>query len=81
MFGLTDVHRAVARRILTCPYCDRPQLVPLKSAGFAVGCRKCHRVFRVTKTGFVADVKSARAADGAAPGRPRAIECGLCSAG
>ena len=69
MFGLTDVHRAVARRTLVCPYCNRLQAIPLQSAGFSVGCRKCHRVFRVTETGAVADVESARAADGAAPGR------------
>ena len=65
----TDVHRAVARRILACPYCHRPQAIPLQSVGFAVGCRNCHRVFRVTETGAVADVESARTADGAAPGR------------
>ena len=67
MLGLTDVQRAVARRILVCPHCHRPQAIPLQSVGFAVGCRKCHRVFRVTETGTVADVEAARAADGAAP--------------
>ncbi len=53
MFGLIDVHRAVARRIL-CPYCHRLQAIPLQSEGFSIGCRNCHRVFRVTETGSVA---------------------------
>src|SRR5688500_12050709 len=66
MFSPTDVHRAVARRILVCPYCNRLQAIPLQSAGYSVGCRKCHRVFRVTETGSVADVEPTRAADGAA---------------
>ena len=64
MFGLTGVQRAVARRILVCPYCNCPQAIPLQSV--SVGCRKCHQVFRVTETGSVADIESARAAGGAA---------------
>ena len=66
MLGLTDVHRAAARRTLVCPHCNRLQAIPLQSAGFSVGCRKCHQVFRVTETGSVADIESARAAGGAA---------------
>ena len=57
MFGSPDVHRAGTRRILACPYCNGLQAIPPQPVRFAIGCRKCHRVFRITEAG------AARASD------------------
>ena len=54
VFGSPDVHRAGTRRILACPYCHGLQAVPpqpVQVVIFAIGCRKCHRVFRITEAG------------------------------
>jgi hypothetical protein len=51
MVGSPDVHRAGIRRILACPYCHGPQGVPSQPVRFVLGCRECHRVFRVTEAG------------------------------
>jgi hypothetical protein len=61
-----DVRRDVNRRILVCPHCHRPQVIPPQSEGFAVGCKNCHREFCITDAGAVADVEALRTADGAA---------------
>jgi hypothetical protein len=49
MVGSPDVHRAGIRRILACPYCHGLQGIPAQPVRFVLGCRKCHRVFRVTE--------------------------------
>jgi hypothetical protein len=51
VFGSLDVHRAGTRRILTCPYCNGLQAIPPQPVGFAIGCKKCHRVFRIAGAG------------------------------
>ena len=66
----TDVRRDVTRQILACPYCQRPQAIPPQSVGFPVRCGRCHRMFPVTETGAVADVKAPRSGAGAVPGDP-----------
>lgn len=57
MLGSPDVHRAGTRRILACPYCHGLQAIPPQPVRFAIGCKKCHRVFRITEAG------AARASD------------------
>jgi hypothetical protein len=57
VFGSPDVHRVGTRRILACPYCNGLQAIPAQPVQFAIGCRKCHRVFRITEAG------AARASD------------------
>ena len=50
MLGPSDLDRVGTRRILTCPYCDRLQSIVPRPATFAIGCRNCHRAFRVFET-------------------------------
>jgi hypothetical protein len=57
VFRSPDVHRVGTRRILACPYCDGLQAIPPRPLQLAIGCRRCHRVFRVTEAG------AARASD------------------
>ena len=77
----TDVRRDVTRHILACPYCQRPQAIPPQSVGFAVGCGRCHRVFRVTETGAVADVEAPRPPTERFPDDLRAVDWRRCSSG
>jgi hypothetical protein len=47
VLGLSTLNRVGTRRILTCPYCDRLQYILPRPAAFVIGCRNCHRAFRV----------------------------------
>jgi hypothetical protein len=52
VFDSPDVPPAGTRRILVCPYCHGLQAVPpqpVQVAIFAIGCRRCHRVFCITE--------------------------------
>ena len=61
-----EVQRDLTRHTLLCPHCHHLQVIPPQSVGFAVGCRKCHRAFRVTESRAIADVEALRNGDVAA---------------